>query len=184
MKCQFFITILFFNISFSQDQSLSPHADFYKKGLEAYDDNDYIGAHYFFTKGIEVSPPDYDGLGLLHLLQMVSSHKKEDYLGVLRESKETLNVLMKIREDIGYGDDVNEERLKEWYEDIASMYIFKAQAIRDLEYNNLDYDKSEHCTKCDNIIQAVYYNRNLMKKLSEGNCTQDDLDNWGKICRN
>ena len=183
MKYLFFIAILFFNISFSQDQSLSPFEDFYKKGLEAVNDNDYIGAHYFFTKAIEVSPSDYDGLGLLHLLQMTSSLKKEDYLGVLRESKKALNVLMKIREDIGYGDDVNEELLQSWYEDISNMFIAKAEAIASLEINNLDYDKSEHCTKCDNIIQAVYYKKSLTNKLVEHKCTMDDIDNWGKICR-
>ena len=183
MKYIFFITILFINISFSQNQSSSSY-EFLIKGNEARDDNDYIGAHYFYTKAIEVSPSDNPNLGTLHLIRMVVSLNKKDYLGTLSESKETLNFFMKIREDIGYGDDVNEELLQEWYEDIATMFIFKAQAIEALENNNLDYDKSEHCTKCDNIIQAVYYNQNFVEKFSEGNCTQDDIDNWNKICSN
>ena len=141
MKYLFFIAILFFNISFSQNQSSSSY-EFLTKGNEALKDNDNVGAHNFFTKAIEVSPSDNPKLGLLHLIRMVASLNKKDFFGVLRESKEALNVLMKIREDIGYGDDVNEELLNDWYEDIANMFIFKAQAITALENNNLDYDKS------------------------------------------
>jgi hypothetical protein len=183
MKYLLFISVLFVNLSFSQSQD-DISDDYVTKGNKAMAEKDYIGAHYFYTKSIETSSAGNPNLHLNHLFRMNTSYSKNDYLGVLRESKETLNVFMKISEDIGYGDNANNEKRKEWYKNIAYMFLLKAMAIESLENNNLDYDKSEHCSKCDNVIQALYYDQGFRAALSRFNCNDEDIDNWGKICLN
>jgi hypothetical protein len=184
MKYLFLIGIFFVNIGFSQTWE-----DYVDKAIKANDSEDFIGAHYYYTKAIEISPTTDESITTnLYLERMMVTYSKDDFINVLRESIDVVNVFMKILDKIYQikSNDISKfnELKKKWDENMSLAYMVKAISMEEMEKSKLKYDINKYCTKCDNVIQAVYYNKKFSTALSKFGCGREEIDNWGKSCKN
>lgn len=183
MKYLFFIGIFFVNLGFSQTWD-----DYVDKAIKARDSQDLIGAHYYYTKAIEISPiSDKSITTNLYWERMMVTFSKNDFTNVLRESIDVVNVFMQILDKIYQirNNDIEKfnELKKKWDESMSLVYMIKAITMEEMGKVKLKYDIRKYCTKCDNVIQAVYYNKEYSTALSKFGCGRQEVDNWGKSCK-
>lgn len=183
MKYLFFIGIFFVNLGFSQTWE-----DYVDNAVKARDSKDLIGAHYYYTKAIEISPTTEKSITTnLYFERMMVTFGKDDFTNVLKESIDVVNVFMQILEKIYQtkNNDIEKfnELKKNWDESMSLVYMIKAIAMEEMEKSKLKYDIRKYCTKCDNVIQAVYYNKGYSTALSKFGCGREEIDNWGKSCK-